>query len=560
MVYLYRNSKPILVCHRKWSFKQRVPLEEFPLGLSNESPMKTRTESLTLEQLQQQNAKLEQQNAELSAKLKWYEEQWRLSQQKRFGASSEKTHLDQLELNLFNEAEVLATPIGQEPEMEQVTYERRKISGKRKANLSNLPIETVTYQLTEDEQICPCCGGSLHEMTTETRSEIAVVPPQVKVVQHVRQVYACRHCERHELQTPIITAPMPMPVYPGSLASPSAMAHTMCQKYVDSVPLYRQEQQFARMGYTLSRQTMANWMIYGAEKWLTPMVEGMKGYLLQQEVLHADETTLQVLKEPGKLAETASYLWLYRTGREAQPVVIYEYKRTRGGEHPRNFLAGFHGYLHVDGYAGYHKVKDVTLVGCWAHARRKYDEALRGTPQAKDNPESVAAQGLAYCNQLFAIERKLKEATPEERHRVREEQSRPVLDAYRAWLHQQRARTMPKSLLGQAIAYSLNQWEKLTAFLKDGRLELDNNRSERSIKPFVIGRKNWLFANTPRGAAASATIYSVIETAKENGLHPFRYLQYLFEQLPQLSNLHEQKALEPFMPWSPSLPDTCRVP
>jgi len=319
---------------------------------------------------------------------------------------------------------------------------------------------------------------------------------------------------------------MPKPVYPGSLASPSAMAHTMCQKYVDSVPLYRQEQQFARMGYTLSRQTMANWMIYGAEKWLRPIVEGMKGYLLKQEVLHADETTLQVLKEPGKSAETASYLWLYRTGREAQPVVIYEYKPTRGGEHPRNFLAGFHGYLHVDGYAGYHKVKDVTLVGCWAHARRNYDEALKGTPQAKNNPESVAAQGLSYCNQLFAIERKLKEATPEERRKVREEQSRPVLDAYHAWLRQQRARTLPKSLIGQAIAYSLNQWEKLTAFLKDGRLEIDNNRSERSI----------------------------------NGLHPFRYLQYLFEQLPQLSDIRDPKALEPFMPWSSSLPDTCRVP
>ncbi|MGG1664605.1 IS66 family transposase [Brevibacillus sp. NRS-1366] len=521
--------------------------------------MKTSTESLTLEQLRQQNAQLEQQNAELSAKLKWYEEQWRLAQQKRFGASSEKTHPEQLELNLFNEAEVLATPKGQEPEMEKVTYERHKLSGKRKEDLSKLPIETVTYQLTEGERICPCCNGSMHEMTTETRSEIAVVPPQVKVVQHVRQVYACRHCERHELQTPIVTAPMPRPVYPGSLASPSAMAHVMCQKYVDSLPLHRQEQQFARMGYTLSRQTMANWMIYGAEKWLMPIVAKMKGYLLKQEVLHADETTLQVLREPGKAAETASYLWLYRTGCEAQPVVVYDYQRTRGGEHPRDFLAGFQGYLHVDGYAGYHKVKDVTLIGCWAHARRKYDEALKVAPQAKDNPESVAAQGLAYCNQLFAIERKLKDATPEERHKVREEQSRPVLDAYFTWLRQQRARTMPKSLIGQAIAYSLNQWEKLTAFLKDGRLELDNNRSERSIKPFVIGRKNWLFANTPRGAAASAAIYSVIETAKENGLHPFRYLEYLFEQLPQLSDLHDPKALEPFLPWSSSLPDTCRL-
>ncbi|MEI7028434.1 IS66 family transposase, partial [Paenibacillus sp. y28] len=265
--------------------------------------MKNESESLTLEQLRQHNAELEQENtkqarelAELSAKLKWYEEQFRLAQQKRFGASSEKTDPDQVELNLFNEAEILATPAGQEPEMEKVTYARRKTTGKREEALSRLPVETVTYQLAEGEQSCACCGGSLHEMSTETRSEIAIVPPQVKVVRHVRQVYACRHCERHEIKTPIVTAPMPKPVYPGSLASPSAMAHVMCQKYVDSLPLHRQEQQFARLGYTLSRQTMANWMIYGAEQWLMPVVSEMKRYLLKQEALHADETTLQVLR------------------------------------------------------------------------------------------------------------------------------------------------------------------------------------------------------------------------------------------------------------------------
>lgn len=197
----------------------------------------------------------------------------------------------------------------------------------------------------------------------------------------------------------------------------------------------------------------------------------------------------------------------------------------------------------MDGYAGYHKVEDVTLVGCWAHARRKYDEALKAAPpEAKGNLETVAGQGLAYCNQVFAIERDLRDATPEERHAARQESSRPVVEAYRAWLKQQRSRTLPKSLTGQAIAYSLNQWEMLTAFLVDGVLEIDNNRSERSIKPFVIGRKNWLFANTTRGARASATIYSVIETAKENGLDPFRYLSYLFEQLPQLPDFHDPQS------------------
>lgn len=226
--------------------------------------MKTNAESLTLEQLQQHNTQLEQQNRELSAKLKGYEEQFRLAQHKRFGTSSEKTDPDQIEMDLFNEAEILATPKEQEPEMEKVTYERRKTSGKREVDLSELPVETITYQLAEGDQACACCGGALHEMSTETRSEIAVIPPQVKVVRHVRQVYSSRYCEHHELNTSIVTAPMPKPVYPGSLASPSSMVYVMSQKYVDSMPLYRQEQQLARLGYSLSRQTMANWMIYGA--------------------------------------------------------------------------------------------------------------------------------------------------------------------------------------------------------------------------------------------------------------------------------------------------------
>lgn len=443
--------------------------------------------------------------------------------------------------------------------MEQVTYTRRKSAGKREEDLSDLPVETVVYTLPEGEQACACCGHGLHEMSTETRSEIAIVPPQVKVVRHVRQVYACRHCERNELHTPIVTAPMPRPVYPGSLASPSILAHVMVQKYVESLPLYRQEQQFVRLGYALSRQTMANWMLYGAQTWLVPLYEAMKTYLLRQTVLHADETTLQVLREPGKSAETNSYLWLYRTGRDVAPAVLYDYQRTRGGEHPRHFLTGFSGYLHVDGYAGYHKVARVTLVGCWAHARRKFDEAIKAAPPETDTSATVAGQGLAFCNRLFSIERQLADVSPEVRYAERQKQSLPVLEAYATWLKQQRSRVLPKSLTGQAITYSLNQWEKLTAFLSDGRLEVDNNRSERAIKPFVIGRKNWLFANTPRGARASATIYSVIETAKENGLHPYAYVKYLFEQLPQLDGPLDAQALEPFLPWSATLPAECRL-
>jgi len=529
-------------------------------GSSKYLGMEKRAETLsTTEDYAAKVEVLEQQVAELTAKLKWYEEQFRLAQQKRFGASSEKTHPDQLTLDLFNEAEVLATPEGEEPPTEQITYERRKPSGKRETKLDKLPIETVTYELGEDEQVCSCCGGALHEMSTETRNEIEMIPAEVKIVRHVRKVYACRRCEREEIRTPIVTAPMPKPVYPGSLASPSSMAYVMTQKYVDSQPLYRQEQQFARQGLSISRQTLANWMIYGANQWLSLLTDRMREHLLQQDILHADETTLQVLREPGKSAETQSYLWLYRTGRMGPPIVLYDYRPTRGGEHPRNFLSGFKGYLHVDGYSGYHKVQGVTLVGCWAHARRKFDEALKALPAGQTKTETAAQQGLKFCNELFAIERELRDAAPEERYNARMERSKPILDAYLTWLRQQRSRTLPKSLLGQAIAYSLNQWDKLTAFLKDGRLEIDNNRSERSIKPFVIGRKNWLFANTPRGAKASAIIYSVIETAKENGLNPFKYLTYLFEQLPQLADPKDSEALDKLLPWSPSLPLTCRM-
>lgn len=299
--------------------------------------------------------------------------------------------------------------------------------------------------------------------------------------------------------------------------------------------------------------------MYGAHQWLSLLTQRMQVHLLGQEVLHADETSLQVLREPGKSAETKSYLWLYRTGRMGPPIVLYDYQPTRGGENPRNFLNGFSGYLHVDGYAGYHKVKDVTLVGCWAHARRKFDEALTALPPTQDKTKTAAGQGLAFCNQLFAIERDLKDLSPQERHLIRLERSRPILDAYLIWLRQQRSRTLPKSALGQAISYSLNQWDKLTNFLKDGRLEIDNNRSERAIKPFVIGRKNWLFANTPRGAKASATIYSIIETAKENGLNPFKYLMFLFEQLPQLPDPKDPEALDHLLPWSAKLPMSCRV-
>jgi transposase len=518
---------------------------------------KAQTSQDTIEYYIERTEKLEMEKEELEAKLKWYEEQFRLSQQRLFGSSSEKTNLDQL--SLFNEAEDTANSTVEEPTVETIIYKRKKQSGQRERMLENLPTETIEYRLPDEDQVCSCCGGALHEMSTEVRKELKIIPAQVKVMEHVRHVYSCRHCERNEIETPIKTASMPAPVFPGSLASPSAMAYTMTQKYVESMPLYRQEKHLERFGVSLSRQTLANWIIYGANTWLNLIYDQMHAYLLEQDSLHADETTLQVLSEPDRPAKSNSYMWLYRTGREGPSIILYDYQQTRASKHPRRFLDGFEGYLHVDGYAGYNGLSNVTLVGCWAHARRKFTEALKALPESASTSNVKAKEGLAFCNQLFEIERKLKDVCPEERYKERLERSQPVLEAFSAWLREQTPRVLPKSALGQAIKYCRNQWERLEAFLKDGRLEIDNNRGERSIKPFVIGRKNWLFSNTAKGAKSSAIIYSIVETAKENGLNPFEYLNYLFTELPNIDTTDKSK-LDQFLPWSSAIPKECKVP
>jgi transposase len=513
--------------------------------------------TITLEEYQKLQH-FQYQVKELTIKLQWYEEQFRLSKLHQYGSSSEKTSSD--ELPLFNEAEVTAVPEAPEPTMETITYQRKKKPGERKEKLENLPTETVEYRLGEEERVCPCCKGTLHEMSTEIRRELKVIPAEVKVVNHVRYVYACRHCERNEIRTPITTAKMPAPVYPGSFSSPSAMAYTMNQKFVEGMPLYRQEKHWERLGIQLSRQTLANWMIHGANTWLRLLYDRMVKHLLERDILHADETTLQVLSEPNRSATSTSYVWLYRTGREGPPIVIYDYQQTRASKHPQRFLSGFRGYLHVDGYAGYNALQpNITLVGCWAHARRKFYDTLKALPSPASLTTATAKEGLNFCNQLFAVERETKDMTYEERFDSRLEHSQPILDDFLAWLCLHKPKVLPKTALGQAINYCQNQWERLQGFLKDGRLEIDNNRSERSIKPFVIGRKNWLFANSDRGATSSSIIYSIVETAKENELNPFHYLTYLFEKLPTLDS-KDPDHLDFILPWSPAIPDHCRIP
>ena len=322
--------------------------------------------------------------------------------------------------------------------------------------------------------------------------------------------------------------------------------------------MYRLEQEFNRQGLKLSRQTMANWLLKASEKWLRPVYDVLHDQLCKEPVLHADETTLQVLKEPGRSSTSKSYMWLYRTsGCAKQAIVLYEYQPTRKAEHAEAFLKGFSGWLHADGYQGYHKLPgNIRVVGCWAHARRKFDEALNTLPQEK-RKDSPAAMGECYCSQLFKLEQALAELTPEERYEKRLEQEKPVLDALLSWANEMQAKTAPKSALGKAIHYLLEQWPYLTRYLEDGRLELSNNRAERSIKPFVMGRKNWLFANTPGGAQASSVIYSLIETAKENGLDPYRYLLWILQTAPQLSETNKAWA-EKLLP--ANAPEECYMP
>jgi transposase len=502
-------------------------------------------------------ARLEQEVQMLTAKVAWYEGQLRRAAQRQFGASSERS--DARQLALFNEAEATATP-ALAPATETITYERKKKApGQRDAHLAHLPVEQRVYELPEAEQSCAVCHNPLHVMSTEVRRELAVIPAQVKVIEHVQHVYSCRVCEREALTTPIKTAPMPQPVYPGSLASPSLLAEVLHEKFTQGLPLYRQEQEWARRGVTLSRQTLANWVVYAAHEWLRPVYTQLQRALRQREILQADETTVQVLHEDGRTAQQKSYMWLYRTGREAPAIVLYDYQPTRSGEHPKAFLQGFRGYLHVDGYSGYRDIPDVILIGCWSHARRKFTDGLKALPAGPRAGPNLLRDGLDFCNRLFAIERDLRDVAPEERYRARRARSRPVLAQFLWWLRAQQRIIVPKSPLGVAVTYCLNQWTPLTNFLRDGRLAIDNNRSERSIKPFVIGRKNWQFANTPRGAKASAIVYSIVETAKENGLNPHAYLQYLFEQLPN-RDLKDPAIWADLLPWSPDLPGSLKTP
>ena len=473
----------------------------------------------------------------LQAQNQWLMEQLRLLRKRKFGAVSEKASeevYEQLSL-LFNEAEAYADAethkAPKSPAVEVKAHTRIRKSGKvRDIVPEDIPVEVVEHHLPDEEQACPQCGNQMTIIGKEVRETLVFKPAEAHIRQDVYFTYACQSCKENEESTPVIQTAKEAALIPGSYASPEAVAHIAIQKFRMGSPLYRQEQEWNTAGVMLSRQTMSNWLVRCSHDWCMPIYSELHRQMIRRyDLLHADETEVQVLHEPGRTPQNKSYMWLYRTSGDAEhPIVLYDYQPGRGQEYPNAFLNGFHGYLQTDGYSGYNGLKAVTHVGCWAHARRKFEEARQAVPKGKRS--TTAEQGVAYCTKLFDLETKFKDLPPEERKQKRLEQAKPVLDAILVWANTRNA--APKSKLGIALSYLKNQWPYLTAYLEDGRIDLSNNRAERSIKPFVIARKNFLFANTPAGAESSAVLFSLIETAKEEGLDPYRYLLWVFQESP----------------------------
>jgi transposase len=476
-------------------------------------------------------------------------------QKMQFGASSEKAKYvlgNPDQLSFFNEAEACADETAPEPEV--VAEHTRKPKRTKEELARSLPVKKTVIEIPEAERICDVCEGPLVPIGQElVRRELNVIPAQVFVEEIYRVNYACPQCEEETDEANIVKAPVPEPVVKRGLASPSSVAHVLVQKFVNAMPLYRQEKDWALQGVSLSRATLANWIIYVCLHWFTPLYELMKTQLRASPVIHADETVIQVLKEDGKTPQSESRMWVYATGNTGgSPIILFEYQPSRSGAHAKQFLAGFGGYLVSDGYVGYNSVPDVIHCGCWQHARRKWTDAI---PKTKDK-EGIALKGFEFCQRLFELERTFANMTPEERLTERLKSSGPVLEAYFAWL--ETVNPLGGSKLKDAVGYSRNQRTPLSAFLLDGRIEISNNRAENSIRPFCIGRKNFLFADTVRGAQSSALAYSIIETAKANGLNPYQYLLYLLSNLPGLITKGETGRLPEFLPWASELPELCR--
>lgn len=516
----------------------------------------TKKKDTEIQLLKEKQKELEFLNAMLSDRLT-------LAQRKQFGASSEKYAEGYEQMNLFNEAEASADAETEElfEEIRPSSYKRKKRKGKKEEDLSNFEtVETRTYKLEGEARYCPECGKKYNVVTKEIVKRLRFVPAKFAVEEEITYVYSCPKCgsmKRPEKEPSLIR---------GSIATPSLVAGIMNAKYVNGMPLARQEREFARYDLDLSTKTMANWIINCADRYLKPLYQLMKEELLESRYIHCDESRIQVLGEPDQEGTTQNWMWVYLTDESSgsPQMVLFDYERTRAGYHPVNFLGNrFRGYLTCDGYQAYHSLgEDIIVSGCLTHARRRFDAALTALKKdftKEQLKETVAYQAMSRIGILYKIEEMIHNKTPEEKYEERQKQSRPVMDAMFEWLHTMEDSVDRSSLIGDAILYTLNQEVYLRRYLEDGHLSIDNNSAERALKNFAVGRRNWLFAKSVRGADASALVYSITETALLNHLKPYAYLTYILDELRKMGAFPKEEELKKLLPWSEDLPEYCRT-
>lgn len=503
--------------------------------------------------LAEKNAVIEECNAAIEAKdarIERLKAALRLLSDKVYGAKSEKARfadVNQQELQ-FDEIECLVDKEPSEDKAEDestVVKEHTRRGGGRKPLPEDLPRIDVIHDLDESEKVC-ACGHALKRIGEEVTEQLEFIPAKAQVIRNIRCKYACTHCEG--LEGPAVTlAPLPETLLPKTIATPGLLAQIITAKFIDGLPLYRQAKIFARLGIDLPDGKMSRWLMDVHEK-CVPFQALLEQELLGSELLGIDETPVQVLKEPGRKDTTKSFMWVFRGGSRGSPIVVYKYAPTRSGTVASEFLTDYRGIIQTDGYAGYKALagrEDIVHAGCWAHARRKFVEVLKSLSNKKHKKGTLAEQAIETIGKLYDIERLIHGLPNDQRVLVRQQESLPLLEEFHAWLKANSSRVPPKEKLGQAFAYTLNQWDSLVRYTSDGRIPIDNNLTENAIRPFVIGRKNWLFSGSPRGASASAFFYSLVETAKACGLEPYAYLRLFFEHLPLAHTDHDLKALLP---------------
>ena len=482
---------------------------------------------------------------------------------KIFGVSSEKVDTNQL--SFFNEAEKYSDSKANEPDLEEITYKRAKknsVKGK-KDNLANLERVVIEHKLEGEDLKCKKCGSTLVEIGIKSKKEVLkYIPAKLIVEEHVMYSYACKSCESEAEKSNIVSAEAPKTVFYNSMASNELVAHTICLKYHHALPLYRQESYFNMMGATLSRQTLCNWTM-AAARVLEPIYNHMKEDLLTRDYVHADKTTLKVINDDGKDSKSKKYMWLYMSETKGKPVILYDYQSTRSSSCPKNFLKDYKGYLQTDGYSGYNSVSEAKRIYCLAHIRRKFHEIIINLNE-EALKESKALIGFNYCEQIYNLEKELRSnysSMPDYydiRYKERNNKLAPILNNFIDYINKEILFALPRSPLGKALDYAKKHVPSLKSVLLDGRLEIDNNAAEREIKPFVLGRKNFLFANTAKGATASSYLYSIVETAKANKLVIEKYLVYLFDNLINIDTT-DSESLENLMPWADKIPDDLKI-